>query len=221
MPTVSHLVQKYVRSLPHLEQFIERDLVSFHRLARALKPEISRELGKDVDDGAIVMALSRLRDRMGERKSAFENAPDWGKLQLSLRSGATEIDIAKSPRAHEKVQRLQGLMEGSADEIFSMVAGQYEYMVIVSAAYEEKFLAALKGEKILHIERNISLVYLRYPPEVLYLPGFYERVLSELAWENINVFEVVSTLTELILCIKEDEAARAYDVLRRALGKKK
>ena len=46
MPTVAHLVHKYIRSLPHLEQFIERDLVSFHRLARYLQPQIETELGK-------------------------------------------------------------------------------------------------------------------------------------------------------------------------------
>ena len=221
MPTVSHLVQKYVRSLPHLEQFIGRDLVSFHRLARYLRPMIEGELEKEVDEGAIVMALSRLRNSMGERREHLQKTPAWEKIELSLRAGAVEIDLQKGPKTQEKVSKLPSMMEGAGDDIFSIVCGQYEITLITSAKYEEKFVRALSGEKILHIERNLSLLYLRFPQEALYLPGFIDRVLSELAWENINIFEVISTLTELVLAIRDEHAAKAYDVLRRQLNLKK
>ena len=114
-------------------------------------------------------------------------------------------------------------MRGGAEDVFSLVSGQYELTVITSSAYEKSFLAALKGEKILHVERDLSLLYLRFPSDVLYTPGFFDRILRELAWEDINVFELVSTLNELILVLKSKDAARAYDLLRRQLraGKKK
>ncbi len=217
MPTVAHIVQKQVRALPQLEQFIERDLVSFHRLARHLRPLIERELGKEVEEGAIVMALSRLREKLGERKAEQFKNPAWEKLRISLRDGAVEIDIQKTPSALAKAQSLQSLLKGGQQDIFSLVSGQYELTVITSAEYEKPFLSALKGEKILHVERDLSLIYLLFPSDVLYQPGFFDRILRELVWEDINVFELVSTLDELILAIRSEQAARAYDVLRTRL----
>ena len=217
MPTVAHLVQSYVRELPHLEQFIERDLVSFHRLARYLRPRLESDLGKEIDEGAVVMALSRLRDKMGERRAEQQSNPMWGNIQLSMREGAVEIDVKKGPNSEDATHRLRSLLDGSPDDIFNIVSGQYEITLIASAKYEKKFLKALDGENVIHIERDLSFLYLRFPQEVLYEPGFYERVLSELAWENINVFELVSTINELILVLKSKDAARAYDLLRKRL----
>ncbi len=217
MPTVAHLVQKYVRALPHLEQFVERDLVSFHRLARYLLPQIEEELGHRADEGAVVMALSRLREKMGERAAEQMSAPGWSKIELSLRSGAIEIDLARTPSAFRKAHTLQGGLSGEHDELFSIVQSQSEITLIGSSKHEQEFLRLLQGEKLLHIERDLALLYLRFPQDMLYQPGFFDRVTRELAWENINVFEIISTLTELVLVLKEKDAARAYDVLRRTL----
>lgn len=223
MPTVAHLVQKYVRSLPHLEQFVERDLVSFHRLARYLLPQIEAELGHKADEGAVVMALSRLREKMGERKQEQKKAKGWDDIQLSLQSGAIEIDLQKSPGAQKRITDIQALVAKKGDNLFSIVQSQDEITIIASEKHEKEFVKMLHGSgiHILHVEKNLSLLYLRFPQDILYQPGFFDRVLRELAWENINVFEVVSTLSELVLVLKEDDAARAYDVLRRSLGKKK
>ena len=221
MPTVAHLVQQHVRRLPHLEQFIARDLVSFHRLARDLRPSLEAELGKEVEEGAVVMALSRLRDRMGQRLEEQQANPLWEKIQISMREGAVEIDLRKGAHTEDATHRLRTLLDGAPDDIFNIVSGQYEITLIASAKYEKKFLSALKGENIIHIERDLSFLYLRFPQEILYVPGFYERVLSELAWENINVFELVSTLNELILVLKSKDAARAYDLLRVRLHEKR
>ncbi|VVB56943.1 Uncharacterised protein [uncultured archaeon] len=221
MPTVAHLVGSYVRALPHLEQFIARDLVSFHRLARYLRPKLESELGKEVEEGAIVMALSRLRDKMGERQAEQQANPLWEKIQISLREGAVEIDLRKGAHTEEATHRLRRLLDGQPDDIFNIVSGQYEITLIASAKYEKKFLQALKDEQVIHIERDLSFLYLRFEQDVLYMPGFYERVLSELAWENINVFELVSTLNELVLVLKSKDAGRAYDLLRTRLRARK
>lgn len=217
MPTVAHIVQKYVRSHPHLEQFIERDLVSFHRLARHMRKEVESELGKEVDEGAIVMALSRMREKMQQRKGEQMKESGWAKLQLSLRSGAMQIDLQKGKSTQGKLLELQKLASASPEDILSVTQSTHEITVISQEKYEDKIISALNGEKILNVEKGLSLLVLRFGEDVLYQPGFFDRVLRELAWENINIYEVVSTLTELIVVLKEDEAAKAYDVLRRGL----
>lgn len=222
MATVSHIVQKIIRQQPHLEDFIERDLVSFHRLARFLLPLIKAETSEDVNEGAVVMAISRLREKMvGKRKSEVAQ-PSWAKVEVSVRSGAVEIDVHRSEALFGKLGKLRSMVESPQEEFFNVVQGQYEMTIIASKKYRDAFVKALKGEKVLHVEDGLSLVYLRFPDEVLYTPGFFDRALRELSWANINVFELVSTLNELVIIVKENDASRAYEVLRQAFrtGKK-
>jgi aspartokinase len=216
MPTVAHLVQKYVRSLPHLEQFIERDLVSFHRLARHLKPQIQKELGKEVEDSAIVMALSRMRDKLRDRSDEQIKNPGYSKMKISLQSGALQIDLKRGTKTGEKLREIQQIVKDGG-EILSITQSMYEITIISEEKHEKQFLGILKGEKILNVEKNLSLLMLRFGDELLYQPGFLDRVLKELSWENINVYEIISTLTELIVVLKEDQAGAAYEVIRKSM----
>ena len=216
MATVAHIVSKIIRQQPHLEDFIERDLVSFHRLARFLLPLIKAETDEEVNEGAVVMAISRLREKMVGRREKEIAEPSWKQIEISARSGAIEIDVQRSEGMFGKLEKLRGMVENPQEDFFNVVQGQYEMTVIASKKYREEFLKVLKGEKILHVEGELSLVYLRFPNEVLYTPGFFDRTLRELSWQNINVFELVSTLNELVIIVKENDASRAYEVLRQA-----
>lgn len=217
MPTIAHVVQKTVRSLPHLEQFIERDLISFHRLARYLKPQIDAELGVDADSGAIVMALSRMRDRMVTKRQESLRAPGLAKLQVSLRSDALQIDLKKGVRTGQKLEEAQKIASANPDEIFSITQSVNEITIITSSSLEKDLLEALRGEKLLNTERGLSLLILKFGEETLYQPGFFDRVLRELSWENINIYEIVSTLTELIIVLKDEDAPKAYRTIRSKL----
>jgi len=221
MATVAHLVAKIIRSQPHLEEFIERDLVSFHRLARYLIPLLKAETDEGVNEGAVVMALSRLREKMVQRRGEQVSQPSWKKIEISMRSGVVEVDLPRNDGTYAKLEKLRRMIENPQEDFFNVVQGQYEMTIIASKKYHEGFLKALKGEKILHVEEELSLIYLRFPEEVLYTPGFFDRALRELSWQNINVFELVSTLNELVLVVKEKDASRAYEVLRQAFKQSK
>ncbi|MFA5107980.1 MAG: hypothetical protein WC492_00390 [Candidatus Micrarchaeia archaeon] len=220
MPTVAHVVQKYVRMHPHLEDFIERDIVSFHRLARVLRPDVETELGKEVEEGAIVMALSRMREKMADKGRERLKGVGLENLQISLRSDAMQIDLKKTGVLAQKLQKIQDIAQKSQEDILSITQSTHEVTIISQSKYEKKILEELKGEKILSKESGLSLLVLRFGEDVLYQPGFFDRVLRELSWENINIYEIVSTLTELIIVLKDEQAAKAYDVLRKKMKKK-
>jgi hypothetical protein len=42
-------------------------------------------------------------------------------------------------------------------------------------------------------------------------------VLKELAWNNIGIVEIVSTYTELIIIVKEDDLMNAYKIVQGLL----
>lgn len=215
MATVSHLVGKYVRERPQLERFLERDLVSFHRLARYIRPDIEREMGVPVQPGAIVMALSRLRERMGTRNAQRETAASMKGVEISLLSDFFQADVHKTAAVNEALLGIQRIASKNPQDILSITQSGHEATIIAPLKYRAQILKLLQKEKSLRHESDLSLVVLKFGEQVLYQPGFFDRVLSQLAWEDINVFEIVSTLTELMIVLKDEQAARAYAVLRK------
>ena len=62
MKTISAVVEHYIKKKPFLQTALAQGIINLTSLSRQIKPEIAEELGKDVKDGAIVMALKRLSD---------------------------------------------------------------------------------------------------------------------------------------------------------------
>ena len=60
MKTISQAVSEYIKSKPFLSSALSDGIINFTSLSRKIKPEIEEMLRKNVNNGAIVMALIRL-----------------------------------------------------------------------------------------------------------------------------------------------------------------
>ena len=60
MKTISQAVSEYIKSKPFLSSALSDGIINFTSLSRKIKPEIEEMLRKNVNNGAIVMALNRL-----------------------------------------------------------------------------------------------------------------------------------------------------------------
>ena len=83
----------------------------------------------------------------------------------------------------------------------------------------EKVLKFLKDEKILTKESNLVALTMRFSDDFIHTPGVIFTTIRQLAWENINIFEIVSTLSELTLILRKKDSIKAYDALQRLVEK--
>jgi hypothetical protein len=58
---------------------------------------------------------------------------------------------------------------------------------------------------------------LTYSKDFLYTPGIIFNVTRNISWENINIFEIVSTNTELTLIIHKKDAMNGYKALEKII----
>lgn len=56
---------------------------------------------------------------------------------------------------------------------------------------------------------------MRLPDESLQVPGVYHPILKALAFEGINLIEVMSVLTEFSVVIADKDVNHAFAVLKR------
>ena len=64
MVTISHIVIKLVDERIYLHEAISKRIASFGSVAKRLKPDIEKELGREVEHTAIVTALRRYSDKI-------------------------------------------------------------------------------------------------------------------------------------------------------------
>ncbi|MDP2060714.1 MAG: aspartate kinase, partial [Flavobacteriaceae bacterium] len=60
MKTISSVVEDYIKNKPFLLSALSQGIINLTSLSRNILPELEAELGKEVKQGAVVMALKRL-----------------------------------------------------------------------------------------------------------------------------------------------------------------
>ena len=59
---------------------------------------------------------------------------------------------------------------------------------------------------------------IKIPIEAVEQVGLFYVITKALNWENINIIEIVSTLTEMTFIINENNTARAFDTLKKLVA---
>lgn len=212
MITVSEAVQTIVKSSPLLEEGMGRGLLNISAVARDITPRVSKYAKKDVSEGAIVMALKRLESTLPNHlsKEPFSaSSPD-----LIIRSSLIELTYRNSTTLTKRQQALHSLVSDNHNEHFlTITTGVFETTIIASSALEASIITLLDGCQLIDITRQLSSITVRLSPEMITATGSIARILRQLAWENINLVEVVSTRQELTVIVSSSNADKAFSAL--------
>jgi len=190
-------------------------ILSYGSLARKLKPDIEEELGKEVKEHAIVMALRRYEEKLKEK---HKTVPFDYSSEIVLKTDICDILVLKSPTLFSKLKKLYDLVNFDSGGFINIVHGRTEVSILTNEKYREKTLELLENEKVQNIEKNLVSLTMSFADNYFYAPGVVFNVLRCLAWENINIFEIVSTNPELTLILAKKDAMNAYKSLEKLLG---
>ncbi len=216
MVTVSHLVKKIVSDRPMLQEAMRQGIISFASLAENLKKPIEIELGKSVKESAIVMALRRYSESLSsepEKKIVSLFGSD-----IMMKSGIADVTVAKSESLSGKLEKLYDIVDFSKGDILNLIHGNYEVCIVTNDKHLPRVLKLLVSEKILVREKGFVSITLSISKEHLYTPGTIYSAVRKLAWDNVNIFEIVSTTTELTFIVSRKDATRAYNSLQELVG---
>jgi len=214
MVTISETVENIVRKSPFLEEALARGLVNLSALAREIRPEIEKELMKKAKEGAVVMALKRFATKI---KRAHKKQVNWfaSSPDLMVRSNLIEITISNSDTLLHKQRKLLEQLKFNMNYFLTITQGIYETTIIVSKNLEDKLRKIFAGEKIISKFENLSSITIQLPEGSTRIPGIYSFILKALAWEGINLVEVVSTCNEFTIILESANSDRAFSILKR------
>lgn len=217
MKTISSVVESYIKSKPFLQSALAQGIINLTSLSRSIKPEIEEQLGKEVRNGAVVMALKRLSADLEFRAThkILKVLKDIG--EITVRSSLTDYTFMLSETILNKQARL--LQEiNSQDVFYTSSRGVNETNIVVSNSMNLVVEEIFKSEKMTQKEENLSSISVKLPAENVVVPGIYYFIFQRLAWEGIILNEVISTTNEFTIIVSEDQIDKAFKVIKDLKG---
>jgi len=215
MLTVAKVTERLVARSAFLTEALSEGLINVSALARKLQPQVEEELGKPVKEGSIVMAINRLQpgelayvDK--ELRAFFRRLSD-----MSVRSNLLVYTFANSDTLLARQARLLEHISGQPKGFFTFSQGVAEATLIVNEANEAYLEALFAEERLLDKETRLSAITLILPAENRSLYGVYYYILKELAWNGINLVELISTSNEFTIIVRNEDLDRAFSTLVR------
>ena len=214
MVTVSHLVHKLLDQRVFIQEALREGIVSYGSLAYRLQPELEAELGKSIKPHAIAMAVRRYAETLQKTHKTinFDYSSD-----LILKTDLCDISVARSPTLFQRIQKLYDIVHFDKGDILNIIHGSAEVSIVTNERYKTKLLAFLGKEHVLNVEDTLVSLTLTFSPDFFNTPGIIFNIVRNIAWENINIYEIVSTNSELTLILAKTDAVTAYKALEKLM----
>ena len=212
MKTISSVVSEYIKSKPFLSSALSDGIINLTSLSRIIKPDIEEVLRKNVNNGAIVMALNRLSVNLEFQHTqkivrVIKNIGD-----ITVRSNLTDYNFKVSESLMIKQAEVLKNLKNTNNNFYSSSRGVDECNIVVSknlrTLVEENF-----QETLIKKTDKLSAISFKLPEENVSVPGIYYYVFQKLSWDGINISQVISTSNEFTILVSESEVDNAFSVI--------
>lgn len=214
MKTISAVVEQYIKKKPFLQSALAQGIINLTSLSRIVKPEIEEELGKDVRNGAIVMALKRLSDDLEFRAThkIVKVLKNIG--EITVRSNLTDYTFLSSETILAQQAKLLEKVNENQDIFYTSSRGVNEINIVVSNTLDATVEELFGEERCTQKVENLSSVTVKLPAENVSVPGIYYFIFQRLAWEGIVLYEVISTTNEFTILVNDDQVDVAFKTIK-------
>ncbi|MCG8577913.1 MAG: aspartate kinase [Flavobacteriales bacterium] len=213
MDRLSKVIERLIHKSPFIQEAISEGLINISSLARKLNPEIRKITGKDISDSAIIMAIKRMPPGPNQ------------KIEMKIRNFMSELGdlIVRSNLSKFTFKNYVGISQDQAkflsqikdisDNFYTVSRGVSETTIITNAQFADKMVKMFKEDSLISSETNLSSITMKLPEVNTEISGVYYYLLKKIAWEGINLSEVISTTNEFTIVVDTTIVSHAFSVL--------
>lgn len=214
MKTISSVVEEYIKKKPFLQSALAQGIINLTSLSRIVKPEIEDQLGKDIRNGAIVMALKRLSDDLEFRAThkIIKVLKNIG--EITVRSSLTDYTFLASDNILAQQAKLLEEINTNQDVFYTSSRGVNEINIVISNVMDETVEQLFAEEKCTQKAVDLSSITVKLPAENVSVPGIYYFIFQRLAWEGIVLYEVISTTNEFTILVNDEQVDIAFKTIK-------
>ncbi len=214
--SVSSCVKRIVDKSPFIHEMLINGILSFSNYASSIQGEVQKAYGKEVKASAIVMALRRYAEEL--RKGSHKKSAGNVEYGIVMKTNIFDLNLVRRDSFISKLGALYGQISTEKGDFLNITLGSHEVSLAVSEKYRSLVSELAKDEEVLHQMDDLVALSLVFTGDFLQTPGIVYEAVRHLAWEQINVIEIVSTMNELTFVIKREDSMKAFDVLQGFLS---
>lgn len=214
MKTISSCINEILVSRPFLEEALSREIINFSALAKDLNHTVSDMLRKPVKDGAITMALRRYKppvdiESEGVIKKVFKNLGD-----ITVRSSLSDFTFQNSDTLIDSHSKVLKKINKNNQIFYAFTRGVFESNIIISSTENNIIAQVFKDEKLIGLKDSLSSITLNLPEGNSKIVGLYYQIFKRLAWDNVTLYEIISTTNEFTILVEEQLVDKAFSIIK-------
>lgn len=202
-----------LKEQPFVEEALHEGLINISSLARRIKPDLENRMGKELNEGAIVMAIRRMGPGL---QIQLQNRFRKFMAQIGdviVRSNLVDYTFQNSPGMVDSERRFIEMIRGEQSGFYSFSRGVDETTIIISVHFEKALRSAFEKEQVLNTVSELSSITLKMPESNRETLGLYYFFFKSLSEGGVNVMEVISTSNEATFVVKQRDIDRAFSIL--------
>jgi hypothetical protein len=213
MSSIGKVTEQIINRSPFLRESLTEDLINVSALARKIKPEIEDILKKTVKEGAVIMSIKRMSPGYYHRIN-LKIKNFMGTLgDFLVRSDLEDFTFENSPTLTLRQADMMKSLNDTQDPFYTFCHGVGESTIITSVSVTDQLKKIFNLEKLKSHTPDLASITIKLPTVNTEISGIYYYILKHLAWEGINIVEVVSTSNEFTVVVNTDDIDAAFSVL--------
>ncbi|MBU3915660.1 hypothetical protein KKA14_09015 [bacterium] len=215
--SVSKIVKRLTEEQPFLLEALNRGIIHFGNLAAEFKPKIESELKKEVTESAIIMALRRYAEEIKGKIGTGQRTRL--SCEISMKTNICDFNVVKTSALLQKLKSFYKIADLDRGDFLNVTIGSHEVSIAISQKHYNQVEEFLADEAVLNKQLDLVALTIVFGEDFIHTPGITYQVLQVLAWKNINLLEIISTLTELTIVIEKNDSIKSYEVLHELLDR--
>ena len=216
--SVAACVKEVINRSPFIAEMMSLDLISFSKLARFIRSDVENTYGNPVSEAAIIMASRRFKTELDNQIAGQKNMEGKMRFEISMKTNIYDVNLRRSDESANNLMSLYGLVKPSEGDFLNVSIGSHEISLSVSDRYRSEVDAIIKESEVIHRFTDLVAITIVFKGDFLQTPGILYLAARKLAWEGINIIEVISTMNVLTFVVRKDESSRAYEALNAFLS---
>ena len=213
--SIASCVKNIIDRSPFISEMLIQDVISFSNLAKFIQPRVQQMYAGTASISAIVMAIRRYAEELKTRQSSGRS----GKIdyEILMKTNIYDVNFRRSDAFIPKLQKLYEKVHPGEGDFINLTIGSHEITLAVSENCREAADEVTKGLEVVHTYTDLVALTIVFHGDFLQTPGVTYLAVRKLAWENINIIEIVSTMNVLTFVITREDSHRAYEALEAFL----
>lgn len=216
MITVPQAVEKIIKRSRYLSEALSKNLINTSSLARYIKPEVETLVYKGITSGSVTVAIKRLQKNLSKgypQIKVFKEAPD-----MIVRSNLTLIYAKNSNNILQRLSEIEKASQNLQKKAL-FTYGRVETIILTNKMNLDRIKKILKDEEITEAFPNVSSITIHLPEKSVVNPGVFYFFIKSLAWEGVNILDILSTQTELTLIFQQKDINTAFGIMQSLFEK--